>query len=117
MVCGQIPACCGARRFALMELEQETPPSQCKSHWNQSLRGHEDFPRYYPPAELAGEGSTDMSWKCTGTNRFVPGQVLSYPTRNFAQFCCSIQTEWGLSISVNLSASLQSSDYITSDWI
>jgi hypothetical protein len=43
------------RVVALIDLSvnfngQETPPSRSNINLNQSLRGHVDFPRYYPPA-------------------------------------------------------------------
>jgi hypothetical protein len=39
-------------------------------------------------------------------------QVGTYPTRNFAHFCCSTLIAWGLVISANLCMSPCRSDFI-----
>ena len=56
----QIPAYCDAHRFDLrVQIRSRHRPDVM--HLEQSLRGHEDFPRYYPHARRAWEGFTDMS--------------------------------------------------------
>ena len=63
----QIPAYCDAHRFDL-RIQARSRHRSDGLHLKQSLRGHGDFPRYYPHTQRVWEGFTDMS-------RFVQEQI------------------------------------------
>src|SRR5438477_12204289 len=87
-------SCCAGRRcrrvVALIDSSRslETGDATARTRRSeQSLRGHKDFPRRYPGASASAGGFRRYEPVEAGTDRSVPGQVLAYPTRNFAELC------------------------------
>jgi hypothetical protein len=62
------------------------PPLAYKIACEQSLRGHEDFPRHYPRIfRKMRVGSADMSRLGRGGSLHLGASFVAYPTRNFAR--------------------------------
>ena len=73
------------RSWISLGLSEEHHRSHTRSRARQSLRGHEDFPRYYPRTfRKIREGFTDMSRRCTsellhsGASSGLPDKEFRY---------------------------------------